>query len=72
MTALLRIIGYVWLALAAAGIVVVYGVQWIWHGVMTAPSSPPPDVPVGAPVAIAIAIPGLILIGLAILIDRRR
>jgi hypothetical protein len=72
MTAVLRIIGYIWLALAATGIVVTYGVLWIWQSVAAATASPPSDAPIGTFAAIAIAIPGLVLIGLAAWLDRRR
>lgn len=72
MTALLRIIGCLWLVLVAAGHVFVYGVMWIWQGVTTAAANPPPSTSTGMLIAIASVMPGLILIGLATWLDRRR
>lgn len=72
MTALLRIIGCLWLVLVATGHVLVYGVMWIWQGVTTAAASPPPTTATGMIIAIASVIPGLVLIGLATWLDRRR
>jgi len=72
MTALLRIVGCIWLGLVIAGYVIAYGIFWIWHGVTMATASPPPGAPIGPIAAITIAIPGLLMIGLAAWHDRRR
>lgn len=72
MTALLRIVGCAWLILAVAGLVIVYGVMWIWQAVMMTTASLPPSAPIGMIAAIAIAVPGFVLIGLAAWLDRRR
>lgn len=72
MTAVLRIVGCAWLILVVAGLVIVYGIMWIWQAAMTATASPPPGAPIGMFTAIAIVIPGLVLIGLAAWLDRKR
>jgi len=71
-TALLRIVGCVWLAVVVASLVILYGVMWIWQAVMTATANPPPSAPIGMLTVVAIVIPGFILIGLAAWLDRRR
>jgi hypothetical protein len=72
MTALLRIVGCVWLALVVASLVIIYGVMWIWQVVMTATANPPPGAPISMLTIVAFVIPGFILIGLAAWLDRRR
>jgi hypothetical protein len=72
MTALLRIIGFVWPGLALAGFAIAYGALWIWQLVTAAAASVPVSAPIGPIAAISIALPGLLLVGLAAWLDRRR
>ncbi len=72
MTALLRIVGWLWLVLVATGGVIAYGVLWIWQGATTDTAGAPVSAAMGVPTILAIAVPGLILIGLAAWLDRRQ
>lgn len=71
MTAVLRILGSVWLALILVVMMVAFGITWAWRGWGAASSLLDPESASFIGVVVLSA-PGIGLVGLAHWIDRRR